>query len=44
MQKKKGDLSHFFHAFQKKNAAIITKTKPVMPLTSLGDNGMPGWL
>jgi hypothetical protein len=33
-------LLYFFDAFQKKNAAIITKTKPVMPLTSLGDNIM----
>ena len=27
----------------KMNTAIIAKTKPVMPLTSLGDNGMPDW-
>lgn len=40
-QKKKGDsLRYFFQAFQKKKAAIITKTKPVMPLTSFGDNIM----
>jgi hypothetical protein len=40
-KKEKGDsLRYFFQAFQKKKAEIITKTKPVMPLTSLGDNIM----
>ena len=40
-KKEKGiPLHYFFQAFQKKNAAIITKTKPVMPLTSLDDNNM----
>jgi hypothetical protein len=42
-RQKKGEgssLPYFFQAFQKKKAAIITKTKPVMPLTSLDDNIM----
>jgi hypothetical protein len=30
-------------AFTRINPAIITKVMPVMPLTSLSDNGMPGW-
>ncbi len=30
-------------AFMRTNIAISKKVKPVMPLTSLGDNGMPGW-
>lgn len=41
MHKKERDsLLYLFHAFQKKNAAIITKTKPVIPLTLLCDNIM----
>jgi len=30
-------------AFTRMNPAIITKVMPVMPLTSLSDNGIPGW-
>jgi len=39
-KKDKDSLLYFFHAFQKKSAAIIANTKTVMPLTSLGDSIM----
>ncbi len=49
MQFKKKGRDFWFYAFalslafMRTSMAISKKVKPVMPLTSLGDNGMPDW-
>ncbi len=46
--KKEGEilvfLLYFSLAFMRISIAVNKKAKPVMPLTSFADNGMPDWL